>query len=128
MAANADRPISAVLSDIMGNVQDIVRSEARLAKTEILAELRKSTTAALLVGTGLVMLAFSGLFVLVAIVAALSQVMPVWAAALIVAAGEGLMAALFVALGLKRLKAVRAAPRTQSTLKENIEWARHPTR
>jgi hypothetical protein len=128
MAANADRPISAVLSDIMGNVQDIVRSEARLAKTEILAELRKSTTAALLVGAGLVMLAFSGLFVLVAIVAALSQVMPVWAAALIVAAGEGLMAALFVALGLKRLKAVRAAPRTQSTLKENIEWARHPTR
>lgn len=126
--AIAERPISSVLSDIVGNVQDIVRSEARLAKTEIMAELRKSTTAALMVGAGLTMLAFSGLFVLVAIVAALSAYMPIWAAALIVAAGEGLMAALFVALGIKRFKAVRAAPVTQSTLKENFEWARHPTR
>ncbi len=126
--AIAERPISAVLNDIVGNVQDIVRSEARLAKTEITDELKKSGTAGLLIGAGVMMLAFSGLFVLVAVVAALSTVMPLWAAALIVAAGEGLMAALSVGLGYKRLKAVRAAPRTRATLKENIAWARHPTR
>ncbi len=124
----ADRPISAVLSDIMGNVQDIVRSEARLAKAEVTQELRKSASACVLTGAGLVMLAFSGLFVLVAVVAALSLVMPIWAAALIVAAAEGLMAALFVSLGVRRFKAMLGAPRTAATMKENAEWARHPTR
>jgi hypothetical protein len=124
----ADRPISAVLSDIMGNVQDIVRSEARLAKAEVTQELKKSVPACMLAGAGLVMLAFSGLFVLVAAVAALSLVMPIWAAALIVAAAEGLMAALFVSLGVKKFKAMQGAPRTVATMKENAEWARHPTR
>lgn len=124
----ADRPISAVLSDIMGNVQDIVRSEARLAKAEVTQELKKSASACVLTGAGLVMLAFSGLFVLVAAVAALSLVMPIWAAALIVAAAEGLMAALFVGLGVKKFKAMQWAPRTAATIKENAEWARHPTR
>ena len=124
----ADRPISAVLSDIMGNVQDIVRSEARLAKAEVTQELKKSASACMLTGAGLVMLAFSGLFVLVAAVAALSLVMPIWAAALIVAAAEGLMAALFVSLGVKKFKAMQGAPRTVATMKENAEWLRHPTR
>lgn len=124
----ADRPISSVLSDIMGNVQDIVRSEARLAKAEVTQELKKSVSACMLTGAGLVMLAFSGLFVLVAAVAALSMVMPIWAAALIVAAGEGLMAALFVSLGVKKFKAMQGAPRTAATMKENAEWVRHPTR
>lgn len=124
----AGRPLSSVLDDILGNLQNIVRSEARLAKTEIKGELRKSVSAIVLTGAGLVMLAFSALFVLVAIVAALSAVMPVWAAALIVAAGEGLMAALFVSLGLKRFKSLRGAPRTVATLQENAEWVRHPTR
>jgi hypothetical protein len=124
----ADRPISAVLHDIMGNLQDIVRSEARLAKAEVTQELKKSVSACVLAGAGVIMLAFSGLFVLVAAVAALSMVMPIWAAALIVAAAEGLMAALFVNLGMKRFKAMQGAPRTAATMKENAEWARHPTR
>ncbi len=124
----ADRPISAVLHDIMGNLQDIVRSEARLAKAEVTQELKKSVSACVLTGAGVIMLAFSGLFVLVAAVAALSMVMPIWAAALIVAAAEGLMAALFVNLGMKRFKAMQGAPRTAATMKENAEWARHPTR
>ncbi|HUQ10230.1 MAG TPA: phage holin family protein [Steroidobacteraceae bacterium] len=123
-----DRPISTVLSDIMGNVQAIIRSEARLVKTEVSEELKKSSGAAIMIGAGLVMLIFSGLFVLVAAVYALSQVVPFWAAALIVAAGEGLMAALLVGLGIRKLRHVRAVPKTAETMKENVEWAKHPTR
>lgn len=125
---SSERPISSVLSDIMGNVQALIRSEARLARTEVGEGLKRSTGAALMIGAGLVMLAFSGFFVLVAIAWALSQVMPFWAAALIVAAGEGLLAALFVSLGVRKLRLLRAAPKTTATLKENVEWARHPTR
>jgi hypothetical protein len=124
----ADRPISSVLGDIIDNLQAIIRSEARLAKAELGEELKKSSGAAMMIGAGLVMLAFSGLFVLVAIVHALSLVMPIWAASLIVAVGEGLMAALFVALGLRKLQHLRGAPKTAETMKENVEWAKHPTR
>jgi hypothetical protein len=123
----SERPVSSVLSDIMGNVQAIIRSEARLAKVEFTEELKKSASASMLVGAGLAMLAFSGLFVLIAAVAGLSLIMPVWAAALIVAAAEGLMAAIFVSIGVKHFKAVRTPPKTMETMKENVEWAKHPT-
>jgi hypothetical protein len=123
-----DRPLSAVLHDIVGNLQDIIRSEARLAKAEVTQELKKSAAASVMIGSGVLMLGLSGLFVLVAAVAALSLVMPVWAAALIVAAVEGLMAAIFIGVGIKRFKTVRGAPRTIATLKEDVEWAKHPTR
>jgi len=124
----AERPISDVLHAIAGNLQDIIRSELRLARSEFNEELGKSSSAAIMLGVGLLILAFSGLFALLAIVFALSMVVPAWAAALIVAAGAGLLAAMFVALGIKRFKAVRGAPKTAATLKENVEWAKHPTR
>ena len=109
---NGDRPISTVLNDIVGDIQNIVRSEFRLAKTEVTEEMGKAGSSAVMLGAGLVMLLFSALFALLAIVYALSLVMPQWAAALIVAAGEGLMAAIFVAVGIKKFKAMRAPPKT----------------
>ncbi len=39
---SSERPFSAVLKDIVGNLQDIVRSEIRLAKTEVQEEVAKS--------------------------------------------------------------------------------------
>ena len=125
--ATEDRPVSSLLHDIMGNVQDIVRSEARLAKTEFTEEVGKTCSAGIFLGAGVLMLWLSGFFVLIAIVFALSNVMPAWAAALIVAAGEGLMAAIFVGLGIKRLRAVRGMPKTADTMKENVEWAKQLT-
>jgi uncharacterized membrane protein YqjE len=126
--ATADRSISSVLHDIVGNVQDIVRSELRLARTELTEELAKARKGAMLLGVGSVMLTFSVLFALVAIVYALSLVMPGWAAAAVVALGVGAIAALCVSIGIKRLKSMRAVPKTTETLKENAEWARQLTR
>lgn len=126
--ATADRSISSVLHDIVGNVQDIVRSELRMARTELTEELAKARSGAMLLGIGALMLTFSALFVLVAIVYALSLVMPGWAAAAVVALGVGAIAALCVGLGLKRLKSMRGVQKTTETLKENAEWARQLTR
>jgi uncharacterized membrane protein YqjE len=125
---NGNRPISAVLHDIVGNFQHIVRSEMRLAKTEFTEELAKSRSAAIWLGAGALLLAFSVVFVLLAAVYALSLILPAWMAALIVGAGVGLIAALCVGLGISRLRRVRAAPRTAATLKENVEWAKQLTR
>jgi uncharacterized membrane protein YqjE len=124
----AARPLSTVLHDIAGNLENIVRARLRLARSEFNEELGKSSSSAILLGAGLLMLAFTGLLVLLAIVFALSLVMPAWAAALIVAAGEGLMAAIFIGIGIRKFKAVRAVPKTTAAIKENVEWARHPTR
>jgi len=125
---NGNRPISAVLHDIVGNIQHIVRSEMRLAKTELREELRKSASAGVMLGVGVVGLMFSVLFVLLAAVYALSLVVPSWMAALIVGAGLGLIAAVCVAIGISRFKRVRAAPKTTATVKENVEWAKQLTR
>ena len=51
---SAERTISTVLQDIIANVQDIVRSEVRLAKTEVQEELGKARSAGLLLGIGAV--------------------------------------------------------------------------
>lgn len=126
--ALADRPISTVLHDIVGNVQDIVRSEVRLAKTELAEQLEKSRSAGLLLGVGALMFVFSASFILLAIVYALSIVMPAWAAALIVGVSAGAAAAVCVNLGLKQFKVMRAAPKTVASLKENVEWAKQLTK
>ena len=128
MTSDADRSIAAVLGDIVGNIQHIVRSEMRLAKTELREELRKSASAGVMLGVGVVGLMFSVLFVLLAAVYALSLVVPSWMAALIVGAGLGLIAAVCVAIGISRFKRVRAAPKTTATVKENVEWAKQLTR
>src|SRR5688500_1655551 len=126
--ATADRSISSVLHDIVSNVQDIVRSELRLARTELTDELAKARKGAVLLGVGTLLLSCSVLFVLVAAVYALSLVLPAWAAALVVAVGVGAIAAFCVGVGIKKLKSMRAVPKTTASLKENAEWARQLTR
>jgi uncharacterized membrane protein YqjE len=125
---SADRPISTVLHDIVGNIQDIVRSEMRMAKTELGEELGKSRSAAVLLGVGVLLSMLSVAFVLLAIVYALSQVIAGWAAALIVGATVGLFAALCCNLGIRKFKAMRAAPKTAESLKEDLAWAKQLTR
>jgi hypothetical protein len=121
---NTERPVSAVLRDIAGNLEDIVRAELRLAKKELSQELGQAKAGGMMVGAGVLMLGLAGIFLLLAIVYALSLVMPAWAAALIVAGGEALMAAIFIGVGIHRFKVMRAVPRTRATLEENVEWAK----
>ena len=118
------RSIFTVLQDIVNNVQDIIRLEVRLAKTEVREELAKVQSAGLLLGIGATAAIFSVLFILLAIASALSRVVPDWAAALIVAAGVALIAVVTLAAGTKRLKTVEAAPKTAASLKENVTWAK----
>lgn len=125
---NAERPISSVLNDIVGNVQHIVRSEIRLARTEVAVELGKLRTAGVLLTVAALLLIFSVVFVLLGIVHALSAVTPEWAAALIVAAGVAAIAALCFGLGLRKFRSMRAAPKTVASVKENVEWAKQLTK
>ena len=81
-----DRSVSDVLLSIVGNVQEIVGSELRLAKAEIKEEVGKATATSKLLAVGAITVLFAVLFLLLAIASGLTLLVPVWASALIVAA------------------------------------------
>jgi uncharacterized membrane protein YqjE len=84
MHRNDERSVSDVLQDIFGNVQDIVRSEVRLAKVEIQTEAGKTARAAKSLVAGAVLGLYAGGLLLLAAVYRLSIVLAPWLAALVV--------------------------------------------
>jgi hypothetical protein len=121
---SADRSISVILKEMVGNVQDIARSEVRLAKGEIRNEISGLRSAGLLVAIG----AFGGLFalslILLTCVYALSLVLPAWVAALCVAAVVGILGAASIRAGLARFKTADVASIPAARIEEKIEWAK----
>ena len=99
-----NRSISDILQDIIRNVQEIVRAEVRLAKRELVDEVTSAKGAWLLLAVGGLSAIFSVLFLLLVSVYALSTVMPMWAAAAIVAAALATIAAGTLGAGISRLK------------------------
>jgi uncharacterized membrane protein YqjE len=127
--AAGDRSLSDVFQDIVRNVQEIVRSEVRLAKTELREEAIKARAPTLLLGAGAVTAILALLFLLLTIVYALALVMPNWEAALIVGGVLAVVASLMLAAGRRRFKHIHPTPeRTVATMKENIEWAKQHTK
>ena len=120
-----ERSISTVLQEIVRNVQEIMRSEIHLAKTEVREELTKTRSASVLMAVGAASGLFSVFFALLTLVYALSLIVPAWAAALCVAGGVGIVAGVTIRAGLTRFKAIHAgAPKTVASMKENVEWAK----
>jgi uncharacterized membrane protein YqjE len=123
------RSVPEVLQDIVGNLQEIIRSEFRLAKTELKEEAGQAAKPAAIFGMGLVF-GFYGIgFLLLAAVYGMSTVMAVWLAALLVGTFLAVVAVALTGWSGKKLKRVKATPRkTIQSLEENIQWAKHPTR
>jgi len=81
----------------------------------------------LIIGSAIAVLALA--FGLLACVYLLTTVVAPWAAALIVAAGAGIVAGTLVAVGMKQMQQVAIAPpRTMAAIEENIQWAKTSTR
>ena len=129
LSDTSGRSISSVLRDIVQNVQEIVRSELRLAKTELGEKVTKAKAAIITLVIGATCAFFAAFYALLAAVYALMLVVPNWAAALIVAVVMGMAAGIFAASGRKRLSEVRPVPeQTVETMKENIQWAKQQTK
>jgi hypothetical protein len=123
--ATGERSIGEILQDVLRNLQEIVRSEVRLAKTEAREELIKAKAAALFVAVGALCSIFTVFFFLLAAVYALTLVVPNWAAAVIVAVVVMAAAAVTLVAGLKQVRRVHPAPeKTVETIKENVAWAK----
>jgi uncharacterized membrane protein YqjE len=119
-----ERSVFEVFQDIASNIQDIVRSEVRLAKTQIREEISTAQSSALLLGIGVLSAIFAVFFALLAILYALSHVLLNWAAALLVALGLAVCAGVVVTSGLRGLKGIKSVRKTIGSLKENDEWAK----
>jgi uncharacterized membrane protein YqjE len=129
MAAAGNRTLSDVLQDIVRNVQDIVRSEVRLAKTEFREEAVKAKDSGLLLAAGAVSGIFAVLFLLLAIVYALALVIPSWAAALLVGAMLAIITSVVLTVGVKRFRQIHPTPeQTVESIKENVAWAKQRTK
>lgn len=118
-----------LVSELTGDLSKLMRQELELAKAEIRQEAAKAGKA-----TGMLAAAgFAGYLTTVllslALVFALGAVMPLGWAALIVAALWGVTGAVLYYSGRAKLRTVNPKPeRTVETLKEDAEWAKHPTR
>ena len=124
-----DRSIGTVLSDIVSDLQQIVRAEVRLAKTEVREEVAKAKRGATFMVAGLVALVLSVGLLLLALVYALAIVWPPWAAALAVAVGVGLVGAALTMSGKTQISHVDLPPqKTVSSVRENLQWAKTRTK
>ncbi len=123
-----ERSISAVLADIVRNMQEIVRGEIRLATSEVREELRSARAAAFLLLAGTVVGAFSAFFLLLAAFTALSRVMVAWAAGVCIAVPLAVIALVCCGMGARRLRKVQPTVKALASAKENLEWAKQRTR
>ncbi len=85
-AYRSERPLTAVITSILENVQDIVRSEARLVTAEVREEVVGLTQGAAWLVAGIAMAFFAASFLLGAGFFAMSYIVPHWIAALIMSA------------------------------------------
>jgi uncharacterized membrane protein YqjE len=129
MAGHGERSVPEVLHDIVGNVQDILRSEFQLARTEIKEEVAEALTPAATLGAGLVLAAYAAGLLLLALVYALAQVMSLWGSAFLVGVSVGAAAILLITRGRNGLSRVNAKSETTiAGLKGNMGWATKQSR
>src|SRR6266568_2645066 len=123
MPIERDRSVSELMQDIVANVQQIIRSEVLLAKTEVKEEALQASKAGRLVIVGAVAAFYSVGFLLLFCIYALATAIAAWAAALIVALAVGTAAAVLLRVGIKRMKQVSPTPqKTIESVKENVRW------
>ncbi len=124
-----ERSVSDVLQDILRNLQEMVRSEIRLAKVEIHEEVRRAVSSGVWIIAGTVGAVSACVFLLWTLAYALATRMPMWAATLIVAVVMAAAAAVLIMGGIRRAKRIQPIPeRTVESVKENLEWIRQPTK
>jgi len=132
-ADRADRLKEQSLPDLLRQLSQetatLVRQEIELAKAEVSDKGKKAGIGAgILGGAGIV--GFLALASLTAcFILALAEVTPAWLAALIVALVYGAVAAFLGLRGKEKVQeATPPAPQTVDTVKEDIQWAKNPTR
>ena len=126
-AYRGDRSAADLVRDIISNVQEMVRSEVRLAKAEVREEVDRTIAGAKKLAVGAVAGLFALNFVLWGVTLILANMMPMWAAALAMGVLLGVVAGIL----LMKAKTEVRLPTPQKTIdnvKENVEWMKNQTK
>ncbi len=120
--------VGQLVGEAASDLSRLMRLELDLAKAEIKEEAKKAGKGAGLLGAA----GFAGYFVLLflslTLMFALASFMPIGWAALIVAVLWAIAAAIMFSRGRAQMKTVSPKPeQTIETLKEDAQWAKHPT-
>ena len=112
-----------MLQDIVGNIQQIIRSEVVLAKVEVKEKAQKATRPAAVLAAGTILGLYGLGFLLLAAVHGMSRVVAPWLAALIVGGLLAIAGGILVAKSRTALKQIDPVPRkTVQAVKENVHW------
>ena len=124
-----ERSVSDVFHDIVRNLQDMVRSEIRLAKVEVRGEITRAAWSGVWMAAGGVAAMSACSLLLWTLVYALATRMSMWEATLIVGLMMAAAAAALILSASGRVKRIHPIPqRTVESVKENLEWMKRPTK
>jgi hypothetical protein len=124
-----ERPIGELLKELSEETATLVRQELALARAELSEKGKQAGAGAGMLGAGGVaaLLALGSLTA--CLIAALDLAMATWLAALIMAVVWGAIAGVLALTGRERLSQTTPIPeQTIDTVKEDVEWAKNPTR
>ena len=123
----AEKSLGELFADLSAQTSALVRKEVQLAKTEITGKVAGLAVGAVFFVVAALMGLGAFFVLLAAAIAALSLVLPVWAAALIIAVVLLIVAGIAAFLGLGKIK--KATPplpeKTIETLKETPPWLKN---
>lgn len=127
-AEPGDESVGQVVRQITADMSTLFRKEIELAKVEFRAEAGKAGKGAGMLGGAGFAAAMVATFASLAAVFGLANVMDGAWAALIVTGVWAVVGVVLYLTGRSRLREVSPKPeRTVETLKEDAQWARHPT-
>jgi uncharacterized membrane protein YqjE len=120
------RPVPEVLRNIVGNLQDLVRSEVLLAKIELKEQATEAAKAAATFGTGLISGFYGFGLLLLAAVYGLTMIMAAWLAALLLGTILSIVAIGLMSSGKNKFKHINPGrSKTIHRLEENVQWSKH---
>jgi uncharacterized membrane protein YqjE len=121
--ADQDRSTGTIVRDIIRDAEEMIRSEVKLAKTELQEKARTAAEAGGWLAAAAGAALFAGACFVVTMIAALMVVLPLWLAALIMAVLLSAMAAALFLHGRDRMKRSQPVLRqTTETLREGAQW------
>lgn len=124
----AEEPLSDLLRTATTDLSTLFRQELDLAKVEMKEDVRQVGQVGGMFGAGAVCGYFALLFVSLALSWLLDDVMPRALAFLLVAVPYAVAAAVLLMQGRRRAQELNPMPQqTIETLKEDAQWAKHPT-